>query len=530
MASQLGTAVTPYGHEGLQSLISNEQAQRMMGQQMMAQQQQAALSQQALEQDQAAMAQRQMQFEQGMAQDMAMAQMQFQNASELARQQFQNSSELARQQNEFRSAQDNAMMAWQERQTQAMNKFQLQMELLDAQKEQAISTGMFEAANKIGEQRIALQREHAKRAQAVSFSEKLIGQTKDQANRLLNGYESQLSRTINTVQREQEMGNRFAAQLVEGLNKRARDKDRTTFDSFKGQQEGFWDYFNPLSPSFTGETFDVALGRSRGLRFLNLEPTRGGRWSGMSPTQTTDFSAVAGEVDPATMTSALRQDIVDSTMDAMRSMNIKDFNEGAVRELVGYALDGNKDAVNRVAQAANIPVSTIRVLFDKASRSYDLGGDAWKELVALEEQAIGAAAGQKSLRTSALAKEREAFLAVNKMLRNASMTVPGIDLTDLTAGLEVVKRMKEAGQILPGFESLAASQGLGSEASEYIRLMQSLPGAESELAKSSVELGNLAEEQAARRELDPLLLMSSRSSAMAPYIKNIEGLIGEMGP
>ena len=130
MASQLGSAITPTGHQAYSDLLGTEMQNKAMAQQAFQNQQNQALAQQQ-------MGMQANQFERGMAD------VQAQRQHELLQNdiQYQRALKLTEQEQQFRVSQDEALRKWTEGQTAKVQKFQLEMEQLDALRQDAREKG-----------------------------------------------------------------------------------------------------------------------------------------------------------------------------------------------------------------------------------------------------------------------------------------------------------------------------------------------------------------------------------------------------
>lgn len=526
MAWQMTSATTPQGDALLQNQQQYEQAQRMMGQQAMAQQQQSALGQQALAQEQQAMAQRQQQFEAGLGHEAAMAQQQFQMASK-----------LAEQEQGFKVAQDNALRAWSEQQTANLQKHDLMIQQLELQREQALASGMADVAERVAQQKIALKRAKAAKAQQLVLAQRMQGQTKEGIQRMLNGYESQLGRLADLAQREQDLGLRFSKSLVGNFDTESQEANVNQLKAFLARQTYRVSDAGPFSyvtePSFKDLELQAHAGDAPGLEWLQLSPTSfGGLRGALDPRQTGDVSAMTGEMDAATMTKTLQERLSRGTLATLRTMGVKGYNEDAAKQLVDAAFAGKSaEELSALAQRANVPVSSLKVMLDSAARQYEANdsNERWARLRSLDAAAIEAAGGQKSLRREGLRMEMNAFKAKGKMLREAANRIPGMDLEEVKAGLGDLKTLKETGVFSDMIERSAERLGLGREARALRSKYAELPAAEEGLIRASTDTGDLAEQEAVYEAGVPSMVAGAQKKALDAQAEALRRLIEETG-
>ena len=533
MASQLGSAVTPTGHQAYSDLLNTEQQNKAMAQQAFQNQQNQGLAQQQLGQE-AMMHQQRM----GQSQDQFNAQLvesQRQREHEIGREDiaYQRGLELQDKQQQFQLAQAKSLQDWQNKQIQDAHAYELEFENLKAMREDARDKGQLDAFERISNQMLAVRNKKAKLAMAAALGSRLVGKSQREIESTIDMLSGELGRKVSAEQQNQALASKFAGSLVNRFDESDRKAATDKFNTFQRGQEGFLDAINPFSANFGDVGSAIATGALEGSEWLNLEPANFGRLYGMSGKSTTQASAVAGYVDPATMSETIKGRLIDGTVQQLNEMGLKNFNQDAARKLVGLAMGGGSKAeIAQLSTAAGIPTSTLKYLFDAAARAHeDTASNArFQNLQNMDAKYRQEAGYQPNdLKVLALSKAKEAYGAKSKLLRMAANSFDDTDLTDYNAAIEMLGQMKKRGQYSDLAGSALEQIGMGSEAERLRELMGRLPKAQQQLEEASIGLGDVEEESSGLEALAPLMMARGAQSGNPAFREKLAELLSKYG-
>ena len=522
MASQIGSAITPGGHQAYADLINREQFQQAQGMQAMQQQAQMGMQQQALEMEQQAQAQRnalaqqQMaqsgyQFERGM-QDIAEG-----RAHDISQDQAKHARdlELLTKSQQFQQAQTDAMQKFSERQAARIQRYDLELEQLRTRAQSARDAGMLDVVRESMQMEKDVLRRKSRASMALALESRLRGQTVEGANRLLSGMEQQIKRVSNMEQQNQTRARAFAPQFISMLENEGNQASINAFEKFYSSQAGGADFLNPFSPDFTEIRDAVNAGAAPGMEFLTLTPTSLGRLGAASFYQTPSARAVGGEMNSVQMTDVLKGRIAKGTVNALQQMGLKNLSAPAAQELVEKVLAGGvtSQEVGQLAEKAGVPASTLRMLLSSAAENFENLGEGSKYMKMKQQYAqLKAQEPEDTLQSLGLKKAIEAFDIQKALLRRASNVVPGMDMSEYEAGIEAIADFKRTGAMGGLFEA-AQLAGMGSQVDELQNLMSRRRRSEDALIGMSQELGDVAEEEAMASRNLPVRMLTGRKAA-----------------
>ena len=519
MASQIGSAITPGGHQAYSDMVNQEQFNRAQGLQQMNQMQQMGMQQQALDaeqayrqqqlaMDQARLAQSGYQFERGM-QDIAAG-----REHEMARDRFRNELELEQltKAQEFANSQREASQKFSQQQAARIQQYDLEIENIRVQAENAREAGMLDVLSGLMAEERDLLRRKSKTSMALALKQAMEGQTREGVERIINGAEQNLSRTMNVEQQSQARARAFANQYAAMLDDESNKSNISAFERFYGEQIGGLDFLNPASPDFTSIRDAVNAGQAPGIEFLKLSPTSFGRLGAASWYKTPSALAGGGEMNAVEMTDVLKGRIANSTVRALEQMGIRDFDSARAADLVNKALSGSADKaeIARLAADAKVPVSTLKMLLASAAETFENRGEGSKyaQLVARRTQ-MQAEEPEQTLQSIGIKKAIEAFDIQRSLLRKAANVLPGMDLSEYEAGLEAVRAFKQTGQ-LSGLQEAMGIAGMGDQSGELMDLINRRSRGRQGLIEDMVGLGDLAEEEAMAERTSPLRMLAAR--------------------
>lgn len=530
MASNLGSAVTPTGHQAYEGLLNQEQTNRAMGQQSMAQQQQMGMAQQQMQQEQdlaqQRMAQQQQQFDVGV------------NEAQIDRQH-----QLARDAagNQFAMQQDETQRKWADARYQKDQNFQLELQRIDLLADQARAKGQQDVlAKMIGLRQDTIKRKSANAAE-ISLVQSLRGKTKRQADEILNGYSQHIEQMMSSAQRDQELSKNFAPHLRGGILNDSAESSREAFNGLYGTMERFNVPIVSalMTPGLATEKAMSDAGQLRGLEFMKLRPDVGGNLMGAFnwyKTGTGYMVEADSKVDAATMSTMMQDRLVRSALKTLKSMPLKNFDEKTAEQALRVAMStGDKSQVASLVTKAGVSPTTMRHLLSSISREFDSNNGEgaikdWTQRSAAESERSG---GQMSLIRAALDAEKDSYEVVASLARNASNAFEtGMDIDSLAPGLDMIKRViqnssvGELAMAAPTLRKAGIGQNqidqLGNYLGEYSNL-------EERLANATRGNENLAMEDA----LLPLLIQGGMGEAglggLSAQIGGIEGLMGRIG-
>jgi hypothetical protein len=553
MASNLGSAVTPTGHQAYSDLLNTEQQNRAMGQsayqnmqdrgiqqqqfaQQSAMQQQAMDQQQANQQQEFAQNQQRMNMAQGQF-DAGLQEAQRQREHEMGREDlaYERGSKLQESQQNFQAAQAEALQKWQQKQIEQAHAYELQLEKLSAMREMARDKGQNEVVERITNQMIATRKERSKKAMTASLSSRLLGKSQREIAAIAGQLRDELGRKVSAEQQNQALAAKFGGSFLSRLDEEDRKASLAKFQDFHSRQTAYGiDSFNPLSANFGDVGAAISTGALDGVEWLDLDPTTFSRVTGFGGNTTTQAGAVSGYVDPATMSETIKGRLIEGTVQQLNEMGLRNFNPDAARKLVGLAMSGGSKAeIAQLSTQAGIPTSTLKYLFDAAARGHEATSSNTRYQRLMEADARyrqEAGYQQNDLKVMAIAKAKEAYGAKSKYLRMAANSFDDMDLNDYNAGIEVLGEIQRTGEM----SGLAAGRlgkiGLGAEAGRLGCLIAQIPGAKQQAEEAAYGLGDVAEEEQTLQALAPLMLARSQRGGDEAYLKMLDELMGQYGP
>jgi len=525
MASQLGSAVTPTGHQAYSDLLNSELQQRAMGQNAMQNQQANALDQQRLMQSQG-------QFEAGLQEA------QRQREHEINREDigYQRGLELQDRQQQFQLAQDKALQSWQQKQIENSHAYELEFENLKAMREDAREKGNLDAFERISNQMIEVRNKKAKLAMSAALGSRLVGKSQREIDSTIDTLTGELGRKVSIEQQNQALAGKFAGSLVSRFDEEDRKAAMAKFEEFRRKREGFGESINPLAANFGDIGAGIATGALDGTEWLDLESGLAGgagRFFGLGGNTTTQASAFKGYVDPATMSETIKNRLIDGTVQQLGEMGFKNLNEGMTRRLVGLAMTGgDKAEIAQLSTQAGIPTSTLKYLFDAAARAHeDTSNNArYRSLQEMDAKVRQEAGYQENdLKTMAIAKAKEAYGAKSKYLRTAANSFDDTDISDYNAAIEMLGQIKKKGQYSELAGSALSKIGMGAEGSRLQGVMARLPEAKNQLEEASLGLGDVDEESNALATLAPLLMARGAYAGNLASKQGLAALLSKYG-
>jgi hypothetical protein len=530
MASNLGSAITPTGHQAYEGLLNQEQTNRAMGQQSMAQQQQMGLAQQQMQQDQdlaqQRMAQQQQQFDVGV------------NEMQIARQH-----ELARDAagRQFAVQQDETQRKWADSRYQKDQQFQLEIQRLDLLADQAKAKGQQDVFAKLIGMRQDFNKRKAANAAEISLVPMLMGKSKRQINEILSGYTQQIEQMMSSAQRDQELSKNFAPALRGAILNDSAESSREVFNGLYSTMERFNVPIASalLTPGLGTEKGMSDAGQLRGLEFMKLRPELAGNLYGgfnFFKTGTGYMVEPDSKVDAATMSTMMQDRLVRGAIKTLKSMPLKNFDEKTAEQALRVAMStGDKSQVASLATKAGVSPTTMRHLLSSISREFDTnnGEGAIKDWTQRSAQESERSRGQMSLIRAALDAEKESYDVVSNHARNAANAFEtGADIDSLAPGLDAVKRIMQTGSL--GELAMAAPMlrkaGIDQRQIDLLSgQLGEMPGLEDRLLRATQ--GN--EAIAMDDSLLPLLLQGAMGDVelggLGTQIGGIENLLGRIG-
>jgi hypothetical protein len=528
MASNLGSAITPTGHQAYEGLLNQEQTNRAMGQQSMAQQQQMDMAKQQMQQDQdlalLRMDQQRQQF------DVGVNEMQTARQHELAR-------DAAGRQ--FAVEQDQTQRKWADARYQKDQQFQLQIQRLDLLADQAKAKGQQDVFAKLIGLRQETNKRKAANAAEISLVPMLMGKSKRQINEILSGYTQQIEQMMSSAQRDQELSKNFAPSLRGAILGESSEASKMAFDPlFQAQMAAT---SNPLSDQFylgVGLNREKTLsdaGQLRGLEFLKTTADTS-IFSGLSPFNTRTAGMVTDRVDAATMTTMMQDRLVRGALRTLKSMPLKNFDEKTAEQALRVAMStGDKSQVASLATKAGVSPTTMRHLLSSISREFDPnnGEGAIKDWTQRSAQESSESSGQNSLWRSALVAEKDSYDVVSNLARNAANAFEtGADLDSLSPALDSIKRIIQTGSLGELAMAAPALRKAGIDQRQIDLLsgqLGEMPGLEDRLLRATQ--GN--EAIAMDDSLLPLILQGAMGDVelggLGTQIGGIENLLGRIG-
>lgn len=518
MASQLGSAITPTGHQAYSDLLGNEMQQRAMAQQAFQNQQNMGLAQQQ-------MGMQADQFERGMAD------VQAQRQHELLQNdlQYQRARALTEQEQQFRASQDEALRKWSEGQTAKIQKFQLEMEQLDALRQDAREKGEQARAESITAQMLEMRKQSARTAMSLTLATQLPGKTERERQSLLTRLSQQIGQQANIERNNLKMASDFTPGLIGTFDEKNRAASVEKFNQFKASQSGV---DSPISPSFADIEAEVNTGQTPGLEWLELGPVAT-PLSGAFFDTTIQGGAITGPgQSAAAMTDVLKGRVLDSVLEYLPKMGMKGVNLDATRSLLQKALAGgaSKAEIAQMAQAANVPVTTLKYLFQSAADAYNPAqtNSRWMDLNNRYVAALDKAGGQTNdLRVQATLKAMDAFKSQNRILHGVASLFDATGVEDLDEAVKFLDEAGKTGEISPLAATRLRPLGYGSEVDRLLQYGQQIPEQMERAKLAAVEQGNLAEDEASMRALAPLMMRGAALGGNDAYLKRLADMIGE---
>jgi hypothetical protein len=286
MASQLGSAITPAGHQAYGDLVNTEMQNTAMAQQAFQNQQGMALAQQQLQMQND-------QFNAGLQE-----------------------SERARQ---FSAAQMKAYQQWQDAGVAKEQRFQLQLEMIQARAQAARDEGNFELVSKLQDEDMQIRRMRAENGMRLSLAANAVGKSQKELVALMQAAQSQIQRQASI----EEQNVNLAASHTDGLVSMFKERDRQgaigSVRNIKAPNEALGSFMGsaqPIQALFGPDIGDVeslaAAGELTGIEWLTYGPSTG--LSGFSPSTTRQGSLVSGQKSPAEIADAIKGRVVDSVL------------------------------------------------------------------------------------------------------------------------------------------------------------------------------------------------------------------------
>ena len=492
MASEIRGFTDPGSLQAFGNLVSGEQMYDQMAQQRQLQGQNAMLAQQQMAQEydlaQQRMAQGQQQFEAGLLE--AGREREFRTAERAADQKFQ-MDQMA------------ALQKWEQTKTDNERSFQLQLEELALQRQEAESKGLLDAVREINEREKELRRARAKNSTELASARMVMGQTARKARQMTLDYNSMLKQRLSATQAAQNTGSGFASSLVNGLRTRSKDESVSALSALRGKQ---WGDMLGLSARDLGSALTAAgLGEVPGAEFLILDSDMFASLKSFSPGRTITASFVRGEMDPADMTKKVQDRIFGSVVEATKGMGLKD--ESAIADALRLAATGGDKA--QIAQkliASGVDPTSLKAMLSNAAGQ--LESEERSRLQDLGTRYRSEVGGQDDMRTMAISAAQRALETQISSLRRMSNSIEITDVDDITAAIEFLDERIRAGE-LGGLADNAALRALGGSSSQLKDLLDAI--SESELAAQSAEQaairqGDIAEQEG-ETDMDNMLRM-----------------------
>ena len=529
MASQLGSAVTAGGSQAHEGQINTEMQNRAMAQQAFQNQQNQGLASRQMDQEAQMHSERM-----GISQDQfsqQLAESQRQREHEIGREDiaYGRGLEMQERQQNFQASQTAALQKWQMQQTQKVHAFELQLEKLQVLKDQARDKGQLDVLQSLATQDMELRKKRAQAAMSAAMAPRLINRTQREIEGAIDSVVDELGRKVSIEQQNQSLAGKFSPALMSRIDEMDRKASSEKFKTFQQGQEGFIDSINPLSANFGDVGAGIATGALEGAEWLNLERANFGRLAGLSGKSTTQASAVAGYVDPATMSETIKGRLIEGTLQQLGEMGFKNFNPDAARKLVGLAMSGGSKAeIAQLSTQAGIPTSTLKYLFDGAARGHEdtSNNPRYQKLMADEARYMQEAGYQPNdLKVLAVAKAKEAYGAKSKFFRTAATAFDDTNLDDYTSAIEYMGQLKKRGQYNDLAGSALQRVGLGDRGDRLRGLMAKLPAAQQKLEESAIGLGDIEQQSGDLRSMLPLMLGRANVESANPYLQSIEDLI-----
>ena len=228
MASEIRGFTDPASLAAFGNLVQGEQTSDLLGRQLGQQsglaQQQMALDQQRMAQDynlaQQQMGQRQREFEAGLLE--AEREREFRTGERVAGERFD-------------AEQAEALRKWQEGKMQEQRKFQLQLEMIDAQVEEAEAAGNAALASELTAKSQALRLKSAEAADKLARAQILQNTTKGDVGRTISLYENKIQERVRATGAAIDIGNQYAPNFVDSVVARTNKDSAAALETFRNQ-------------------------------------------------------------------------------------------------------------------------------------------------------------------------------------------------------------------------------------------------------------------------------------------------------
>jgi hypothetical protein len=431
---------------------------------------------------------------------------------------------------DFQTQQDTSFRLWQESQLQKVHANELEIQKLQADAEAAYDAKSYEEAQAITQRIKDLQIKSSSLSAKIGEAQALVGQTAGARDRVRNGMADNIKRMMETQTQSENLGAAHVDDMLTQYMTGAKTSARDTFLAYEGTSG-----FNPFSASTTEvsnrlKSNDPTLA---GIRWLKFEPNADYGFSrviaAVSGDETSDARLIQREMTKEEMTPVIRGNIVDSVMKSMVGWRIPNMNADAARQLVDGLLDGKPQAeLVSMAQAANVPISAVGVLFGKLSEATSQSqnpNSSYARTNARYLQLLSDNGGQKSLESEAIRKAIEEQEIMGSFFRRAANSAPGMNTTQLQAALDHFTRGVETGLIDEATTKELQGLGLGKSVTDLVGLMDKVRADEEGYKSAMRDQGKTAEElKAAQAEL-PLIQMRGSKAGSGSKSQTLKGLL-----
>jgi hypothetical protein len=528
MASEIRSFTDPSSLAAFGNLVQGEQTSDLLGRQLG---QQAGLAQQQMALDQQRMAQ---QYD--LAQQ-EMAQQQGQFTAGLLEQQRQRDFATGEREasQRFDAEQADALRKWQEGKIQEQRKFELQLQAIEAQVEEAEATGNAEAAARLTAEGESIRLRAAKAADDVARATVLQNTTKANAARVISQYENKIGERVRVIGSAIDIGNQFAPTFVDSVFGRTNKNSAAALETFRNQ--GMASIGGMYTSGDIASDYTEALqGNMPGADLLVL----GGGIAdsvqaigrGFMPGETPTAGFVKGKLDNVALADKQRAVLTESLVESIAGIpGLKSIDQDAVRGVVSDLLAGGDSAqIQQKIAASGLDPYTLRQILRGAaeqmstSKSDSRMGKMLADLMAKEASSTG---GQSSLRSASLAAARDYYEGLSTMLRRAAGRLTLASPEELQVGMGRLKSSMELGQLI-GESELARTMSPADMDILRKALADQRSAAETQAA-ASAEQGRAAEESAAFQRNLALAPLVAKGRGSKVRRAGVEGLLGETG-
>ena len=437
---------------------------------------------------------------------------------------------LQTSQQDFQTEQDVSFRKWQEAQLQKVQAHELEIQKLQADAEAAYDAKSYEEAQAITQRIKDLQIRSSTLSAKIGEAQALVGQTAGARDRVRNGMADNIKRMMETQTQSENLGAAHVDDMMTQYLVAAKSSARDTFLAYEGTSG-----LNPFSTSTTEisnrlKANDPTLA---GIRWLKFEPNADYGFSrvvaAVSGDETSDARLIQREMTKEEMTPVIRGNIVDSVMKSMVGWRIPNMNADAARQLVDGLLDGKPQGeLVAMAQAANVPISAVGVLFGKLAEATSQSqnpNSSYARTNAQYFKLLNDNGGQKSLESEALRKAIEEQEIMGAFFRRAANAAPGMNTAQLQAALDHFTRGVETGLIDDATTKELQGLGLGKSVTDLVGLMEKTRADEDGLKSAMRDQGKAAEElKAAQAEL-PLIQLRGRKAGSSSGSQTLQGLL-----